>query len=168
MNLYDATVPVFTKVLVHAHKWLDKAAAHADARKFDAEILLHAWLAPDQWPLARQFRAVCEGSMFGVATLAGKTSPGLTGDDKSIAGIHHHLTTAVDYLGTFKREDLADGDRPCTHPSMGGKSLSAVDFLNHLILPNFHFHATTAYAILRHHGVDVGKMDYLVSLPFKA
>lgn len=167
MNLYDATVPVFTKHLTHVSKWLDKAAAHADARKFDVETLLQARLAPDQWPFARQLRAVCDGTMFGVATLAGRPVDVPTHDETSMAGVRQRLTSTLAFVATFKREDLADGDRPCTHSSMGGKSLPAVDFLNHIILPNFHFHLTTAYAILRHNGVDLGKMDYLVSLPFK-
>jgi hypothetical protein len=167
MNLYDATVSVFTKHLTHVHKWLDKAAAHADARKFDVELLLPMRLAPDQWPLVRQLHAVCDVAMTSTATLAGKPPPTLADGEKSFADIRQRLQTAVDYLATFKHEDFAEG-RACTHPSMGGKSLSAFDFLNHLALSNFHFHLTTAYAILRHNGVDVGKMDYLVSLPFLA
>ncbi|HET9623295.1 MAG TPA: DUF1993 domain-containing protein [Kofleriaceae bacterium] len=169
MKLFDATVPVFTKHLTHVHKWLDKAAAHADARKFDADILLQARLAPDQWALARQLQAACDAAKVGTSILAGKTPPTHPDTEKTMAEIRQRLTTVVDYLATFSPEDFAGGDdRPCTHPSMGGKTLGAFDFLNHLTLPNFHFHLTTAYAILRHNGVELGKLDYLVSLPFQS
>jgi hypothetical protein len=169
MNLYDASVPVFTKHLTHVNKWLDKAAAHADARKFDVESLLQARLAPDQYPLVRQIQSACDSAKLGTAILTGQTPPVHPDSEKTIGEVRQRLQTVLDYLATFKRDDFAGAEeRACTHPSMGGKSLGGFDFHNHLTLPNFHFHLTLAYAILRHNGVELGKLDYLVSLPFRA
>jgi hypothetical protein len=168
MNLYDATVPIFTKLLSNVEKWLDKAAALADAKKFELDSLAGARLAPDQYPFVRQIQAACDQAKFTAAKLCGKEPPAHPDTEKTIAEIRQRIRTVVAYLGTFKREDFAGADeRTCSHAWMGGKTLRGDDYLNHLGLPNFYFHLTTAYDILRHNGVDVGKMDYLVDLPFR-
>jgi hypothetical protein len=169
MSLYDATVPVFTKLLSNVDKWLDKATAHADAKKFDVEILTSARLAPNQYAFVRQIQAACDQAKFTVAKLTGKEAPSHPDTEKTIAEIRQRIRTVVEHLATFKREDFAGAEeRPCSHSWMGGKSVRGSDYLNHFALPNFHFHMTTAYAILRHNGVDVGKMDYIVDLPFRS
>jgi hypothetical protein len=169
MSLYDATVPVFTKLLSNVEKWFDKAAAHADAKKFDVEILTSARIAPNQYALLRQIQAACDQAKFTVAKLTGKDAPSHPDTEKTIAEIRQRLHTVVEYLGTFKREDFAGAEeRACSHSWMGGKSVRGVDYLHHFAFPNFYFHMTTAYAILRHNGVDLGKMDYIVDLPFRA
>jgi hypothetical protein len=169
MNLYDATVPIFTKLLSNVNKWLDKAAAIADAKKFDVDVLASARLAPDQYPFVRQIQAACDQAKYTVAKLTGKEPPSHPDTEKTIAEIRQRIRTTVDYLGTFKREDFVGAEeRPCSHSWMGGKSLRGGDYLDHFALPNFHFHLTTAYDILRHNGVDVGKMDYIVDLPLKS
>jgi len=169
MNLYDATVPVFTKLLRNVDRWLDKAVAHADQKKFDAEILLSARLAPDQYSFVRQIQAACDQAKWTVAKLTGKDAPAHPDTEKTIAELRARIKTIVDYLGTFKPEDFAGAeDRACSHTWMGGKVLRGGDYLDHYALPNFHFHLTTAYAILRHNGVGVTKFDYIVDLPFKA
>ena len=168
MNLYDATVPVFTKLLNGVNGWLDKAAAYADAKKFDVQILMNARLAPDQYPFIGQIQGACDQAKFTVAKLTGKAPPSHPDTEKTVAELRARIKTCVDYLGTFKREDFNGAeDRPCGHTWMGGKSMRAGDYLDHLALPNFHFHLTTAYSILRHNGVDVGKMDFIQSLPFQ-
>ena len=167
MNLYDATVPIFTKLLSNVDKWLDKAAGLAEAKKFDIDVLANARLAPDQYPFVRQIQSACDQAKFTVAKLTGKEPPVHPDTEKTIAEIRQRIRTVVDYLATFKREDFNGAvERPCTYAWMGGKSLRGGDFLDHLALPNFHFHMTTAYDILRHNGVPVGKMDYIVDLPF--
>jgi hypothetical protein len=169
MNLYDATVPVFTKLLSNVGKWLDKAAAHADTRKFDVDVLASARLAPDQYPFVRQIQSACDLAKYTVAKLTGKEPPAHPDTEKTMAEVRQRILSVVDYLATFKREDFSGAEeRPCSHAWMGGKSMRGDDYLNHLSLPNFHFHLTTAYDILRHNGVDVGKMDYLVDLPFRS
>jgi hypothetical protein len=167
MNLYDATVPIFTKLLGNVDKWIDKAAAFADAKKFDVDVLATSRLAPNQYAFVRQIQAACDQAKFTVAKLTGKEPPAHPDTEKTMAEIRQRIHTVVDYLATFKREDFAGAEeRPCSHSWMGGKSLRGGDYLDHFALPNFHFHLTTAYDILRHNGVDVGKMDYIVDLPF--
>jgi hypothetical protein len=169
MNLYDATVPVFTKHLKGIEKWLDKAAAHADAKKFDVQVLLDSRLAPDQYPFVRQIQSACDQAKWCCAKLAGKEGPSHPDTEKTLPEVRARLKTMIDYLATFKREEFTGAeDRAVRHNYFPeGKSLRGGDYLDHLALPNFHFHIATAYAILRHNGVDLGKMDYIVDLPFK-
>lgn len=166
MNLYDATVPVFTKHLNGVNKWLDKAVEYETHKHIDPETLLAGRLAPDQYPFTRQIQAACDQAKWTCAKLAGKEGPSHPDTEKTIAEIRQRLKTVVDYLGTFKREDF-DGaeERPCKHAFMPAP-MRGGDYLDHFALPNFHFHLTTAYAILRHKGVELGKNDYLVDLPF--
>ncbi|MEJ7599695.1 MAG: DUF1993 domain-containing protein [Kofleriaceae bacterium] len=167
MNLYDATVPVFTKLLGNVDKWLDKVVAFSDSKKIAPEVLLNSRLAPDQHPLLRQITSACDQAKFTVAKLTGKEPPAHPDTEQTVPELRERLKTIVAYLGTFKREDFAGAEeRPCTHTWMGGKSVRGGDYLDHFALPNFHFHLTTAYAILRHNGLGLGKTDYIVELPF--
>jgi hypothetical protein len=169
MNLYDATVPVFTKLLRQVGRWLDKAIASAEQRKFDPEILLAARLAPDQYPLLRQLQAACEQARLTTAKLAGKEPPAQLDAERTILDLRARLRGVIEYLATFRREDFEGAeDRPCSHSWMQGKVMRGGDYLHHMALPNLHFHLTTAYAILRHNGVPLGKMDYLGELPYIA
>jgi hypothetical protein len=167
MNLYDATIPVFTKFLRQVDGWLDKAVAYAEQRKFDPEILLAARLAPDQFPLLRQLQAACDQAKFTAAKLTGKEPPSHPDTETTIPQLRARLATVIEYLATFKREDFEGAEeRACSHTWMQGKVMRGGDYLDHMALPNLHFHLTTAYAILRHNGVPLGKSDYLGSLPF--
>lgn len=169
MNLYDATVPIFTKQLKAVERWLDKGAAHADAKKFDPEILINARLAPDQYPFTRQIQSACDQAKFTCAKMTGKEAPSHPDTEKTIAEVRQRVRTVIEYLATFKREDFNGcEDRLCSHTWMGGKQMRAGDYLDHLALPNFYFHMTTAYSILRHQGVELGKTDYITELPFKS
>jgi uncharacterized protein len=167
MNLYDATIPVFTKLLHQVETWLDKAVASAEQRKFDPEILLAARLAPDQYPLLRQIQAACDQAKFAAAKLAAKEPPAHPDTEKTLPEIRARLRTVIEYLATFKREEFEGAEnRACSHAWMQGKAMRGGDYLDHMVLPNLHFHLTTAYAILRHNGVALGKADYLGNLPF--
>jgi len=167
VNLYDATVPIFTKHLTGVSKWLDKAVAHAEAKKYDVEILMNARLAPDQYPFIKQIQAVCDQSKYTCARLTGKEPPSVPDTEKTLAEVRARLATAIAYLATFTREDFAGAEeRACKHTWMPS-AMRGGDYLDHFCLPNFHFHLTTAYQILRHNGVDVGKNDYIVDLPFQ-
>jgi hypothetical protein len=167
MNLYDATVPVFTKFLGGIEKWLDKAAAYADTKKFDPEILMQARLAPDQYPFINQVQSACDMAKFCAAKLTGKEAPSHPDSEKTIPELRARIRTVLDYLKTFKPEEFVGAeDRLVKHTWMPS-SLKGGDYLDHFLLPNFHFHLVTAYAILRHNGVDLGKMDFIQSLPFQ-
>ncbi len=169
MNLYDATVPIFTKHLRAIDKWLDKATTLAEHKKFDVEILMQARLAPDQYPFLRQIQAACDQAKLACAKLAGKDAPAHPDTEKTVAEVRARIKTVCDYLATFTKEDFDGADeRPCRHAYFPeGKSLRGGDYLDHLALPNFHFHCTTAYQILRHNGVELVKMDYIPELPWK-
>jgi uncharacterized protein len=169
MNLYDATVPVFVKLLSNVNKWIDNATAHAEARKFNVDTLVNARLAPDQYPFVRQLQAACDTAKFAVAKVTGTEPPPHPDTETTMAELRQRLRTIVEYLSGFKSEDFAGAEeRAVSHVWMGGKSMRSADYLFHFALPNFHFHMTTAYDILRHNGVALGKSDYIVDLPFRA
>ena len=169
MNLYDATIPVLTKMLSNVEKWLDKAAAVADAKKFELDVFASRRLAPDQYNFVRQIQAACDQAKFIAAKLTGTEPPSHPDTEKTIAEVRQRIQTVVAYLTSFKHDDFAGAeDRVCSHTWMGGKSLCGADYLAHFGLPNFYFHLTTAYDILRHNGVPLGKMDYIATLPFLA
>ncbi len=168
MNLYDATVPQFTLMLRNVERWLDKAVAHAEQKKFDPETLLLARLAPDQFPLLKQIQAACDTAKFAAAKLTGKEPPSHPDIETNLAEIRQRIHTCVAYLETFTRGDFEGAEeRRCSHTWMQGKSMRGGDYLDYYVLPNFHFHAVTAYAILRHNGVDVGKRDFIGQIPLQ-
>lgn len=169
MNLYDATIPVFTKMLHNVEGWLDKACALAAQKKFEPEVLLTTRLAPDMFSFCRQLQSACDGAKFAAAKLTGKEPPAHPDTEKTVAELRTRLATVRGYLESFKPEDFAGAEeRACSHTWMGGKSMRGADYLTQFALPNFYFHVTAAYAILRANGVDVGKMDFLGGLPFSA
>jgi hypothetical protein len=167
MNLYDAIVPVLSKMLRNLDACIGKAIAYAEHRKFDPEILLQSRLAPDQFAFVRQVQATCDQAKFMAAKLSGQAPPSHPDTETTLAELRARIATVVAYLEGFKREDFADAlERPVTFERWNGKSMRGGDYLDHHGLPNFYFHFTTAYAILRHNGVDVGKMDFLGKRPF--
>lgn len=169
MNLYDATIPVFTKLLTNVDKWLDKTVAYAEQKKFDPDTLLAARLAPDQFALARQIQIVCDNAKSYSALLAGKEPPSHPDTETTIAELRQRLQTVIAYLGTFSPEDFAGAEeRAITQSRWKGKTMRGGDYLDHYALPNIHFHLTTTYSILRHNGVDLGKRDYLGEQPYQS
>jgi hypothetical protein len=170
MNFYDATVAVLTHKLDAINRWLDKAIAFAEQKKFDPETLLVARLAPDQFPLIRQIQIACDNAKAMVARLADWEVPEHPDTEKTIVEIRDRIRKTIDFLRSVTREDLADADqRLIVLPWMeDGKTMRATDYLLHYAFPNFYFHLTTAYAILRHNGVDVGKRDYIAYVPFQS
>jgi len=168
INLYDATVPIFSGMLHNIDRWIDKASEYAAHKKFDAEVLFSARLAPDQFAFSRQVQASCDTAKYAVAKLTGKDPASHPDTEKTMPELRARLATVIAHLQTFTREDFVGSEeRPCSHVWMQGKHMRGGDYLDHYVLPNFHFHCTTAYAILRHNGVAVGKMDYLGMLPLK-
>jgi len=166
MNLHDATVPIFTKFLTNLEGWLDRAVAHAEAKKFDPEILVECRLAPDQFPLRRQIQAACDQAKFTCAKLTGKEPPAHPDTEKTLAELRQRIRTCKDYLASFTADEFVGSeDRRCGHTWMGGKTMRGGDYLDHFALPNFHFHMVAAYEILRHNGVELGKSVFLGDLP---
>jgi hypothetical protein len=166
--LYDVSVPQFTKTLQNLSAMLDKAAAHADSKKFDVEVLLNARLAPDQFNFIRQVQIACDTAKLGVARLTGKEAPSYEDNEKTLPELKARIEKTLAYLGTVAAADFAGAaERRVSQPRWQGKYLTGTEFAVQHMLPNFFFHVTTAYAILRHNGVDVGKKDYLGTMPFK-
>lgn len=165
MSLYQASVPQLKKMLNNLDKWLDAAVAHAAKKSFEPAVLLEARLAPDQYSLTRQIQACCDGAKFTAARLAGKDPPKHPDTETTLDELRARIRSVVEYLDTFTEADFAGAkERIVALPFMPGKALTSGDYLNEMALPNFYFHATTAYAILRHNGVDVGKMAFLGSI----
>jgi hypothetical protein len=165
MSLYEASVPQLKKMLNNADKWLEAAVAHAKTKSFDPAVLLTARLAPDQYPLTRQIPAFCDAAKFAAARLTGKDPPKHPDTETTLDELRARIRAVVEYLDTFTAEDFAGAkDRMIELSFMPGKVMTAGDYLNEMALPNFYFHVTTAYAILRHNGVELGKMIYLGSI----
>ena len=168
--MYPVVVTQFSKMLGNLARILDKASAHAQAKKFDIDVLLQSRLSPDQFNLMRQIQVACDTAKLAAARLADKEQdvPAHADDEKNLAEITARIDSVIAYLGSFKAADF-DGaaQRRITQPRWQGKSLSGDEFLIQHAVPNLYFHITTAYAILRHNGIEVGKMDFLGELPFQ-
>lgn len=167
---YDLTVVQFSKALKNLSAILDKGAAYADAKKFDVSVLLNARLAPDQFNLIRQVQIACDTAKLGVARLIGKVdaAPVHADNETTLAELQARIQAVLDYLASVKPEDFAGAaERQISQPRWEGKYLNGTEFAIQHAIPNIYFHITTAYAILRHNGVDVGKKDYLGPLPYK-
>ncbi|HTJ42169.1 MAG TPA: DUF1993 domain-containing protein [Kofleriaceae bacterium] len=153
------------KLLGSLDACLDKAVAHAQAKKFDADTLLQARLAPDMLPLVRQIQFACDQAKYAAARGAGKDVPSHPDEEKTIAECKARIAKVVTYLETFTGADFADIEtRTVSLPRWEGKSMRAIDYVIEHAMPNFFFHVTTAYALLRHNGVDIGKRDFLGKL----
>lgn len=165
MSLYQSTIPQLTQMLTNMDRWLENAVAFADKKKFDPNILASARLAPDQYPLTRQIQAACDAAKNLGARLTAQEPPKHPDTEQTISELRARVAKCKDYLQSLKAEQFAGADkRVVPLPFMEGKGLEGTDYVCQLALPNFYFHATTAYAILRHNGVDLGKADFIGSL----
>lgn len=166
--IYESTVPHFIRGLQNLTKQLDKAAAYADQKKFETEVLLQSRLAPDQFPLMRQIQIACDTAKLGCARLTGKESPTFEDNEKTLADARARIEKTISWLKTLSASDFNGAEtRKITTPRWEGKWLNGTEFTQFHALPNFYFHLTTGYSILRHNGVEVGKKDYLGDIPFK-
>ena len=162
-SMYQTSVPTFIRVLGNLAAILEKAAAHAEARKIDPAALLSARLFPDMFPLTRQVQLVADTASTGAARLAGMEAPAFENNESSFADLIARLKKTIAHLETIKPEQL-DGteDKTVSWQSRSStKSMQGLPYLLNHLLPNLYFHTTTAYDILRHNGVELGKMDYL-------
>jgi uncharacterized protein len=153
------------KLLHQLDGWLDKAVAYATLKKFDANTLLQARLAPDMFPLLRQVQAVCDQAKYAAARTAGKQSPAHPDTETTIDELKQRIASVSAYLGEFSAADFEGAnDRTVTTPRWEGKHLTATDYFVEHAQPNFYFHLGMVYSLLRHNGVDVGKRDFLGEL----
>ncbi len=163
VSLYQASVPVFTQILTAMSACLGKGEAHAEAKKIDPSVLVQARLAPDMFPLVRQVQIATDMVKGACARLAGAEVPSWPDNEASFADIQARIKKAIAFAAGFKPEKFAGAeDRDITLTIDGEKmTFKGGQYLFHFVHPNFYFHATTAYAILRHNGVDLGKRDFL-------
>lgn len=167
MNLADI-VPQYAKMLRNLDRWLIKAGEHAAAKKFEVDTLAQARLAPDMFALVRQVQSACDTAKFSACYLSGKTPPVHADTEKTFAELRERIQSCVAFLETVTAADVAGGEERRVSPKfLQGKWVRGDDFLLQFSLPNFYFHVTTAYAILRHNGVDLGKRDFIGSYPVR-
>ncbi|HEY1536122.1 MAG TPA: DUF1993 domain-containing protein [Polyangiaceae bacterium] len=165
MSLYAITIPQFKNTLTQIEKWLDLAVEHAKTKSFDANVLLTSRLAPDQYPLVRQIQSACDTAKFTPARLLSKDAPKHPDTETTIDELRTRLHAVREYLDGYKAEEFAGAEtKQVLLPFLGGKHVLGADYVSQMQLPNFYFHATHSYAILRHNGVPVGKMDFLGQL----
>jgi len=165
-QMYVMSVPVFARTLGNLSAILDKAAAHAEARKIDPAVLLAARLYPDMFPLTKQVQVACDFAKGTVARLAGQEPPKYDDAEKTIDDLKARIAKTVEYVQGFKPEQFAGAEDREVQMKIRDQTLSfkGQPYLAHMALPNFFFHAATAYDILRHNGVELGKRDFIGAL----
>lgn len=167
-DLYEFTVPQFTGTLKALKGCLQKAAMHADQKKFDMNHFFEMRLAPDQFTLGKQLQIAADTAKGFVARMSGQTAPAYEDNEKTLQEFNARLDKTIAYLETFKPANFEGYEkRQASFPWYPGKYLEAKDYVITHAIPNFYFHATTAYAILRENGVDLGKTDFLGQQPWK-
>jgi uncharacterized protein len=166
--MYEQTVPVFKSMLTNLDNILQKAAAHAEARKFDFSVLLQSRLAPDQLPLIAQVMIACDVAKGCVGRMSGKEIPKHEDTETTLPELRERIRKTIAFIETAQPGEFQNGpSSKQTVPWMPGKYIEGAAFLHQVALPNFYFHVTTAYAILRHNGVALGKADFLGAVDFK-
>ncbi|HZI83274.1 MAG TPA: DUF1993 domain-containing protein [Casimicrobiaceae bacterium] len=166
ISMYQASVPVFIRMLTNLKGILGKAAAHAQAKKIDESVLLNARLYPDMFPLTRQVQIACDFARATPARLAGKEPLALEETEKTIAELVTRVDRSIEFVQTLKPSDIDGSEgREIVRPIRGEpKKFTGINYLEQFGLPNFFFHLTTGYAILRHSGVELGKADFIGAL----
>lgn len=162
------TITQFARMLTNVDAWLAKAIAFAEEKKFSPDVLAQARLAPDQFELARQVQSACDTAKFAAAYLSGQTAPSHPDTEKTIDELRARIATCLAYVRSIGPEQLAGhAERRVAPPWLQGKWMRGDRYLAEFAIPNFYFHAAMTYAILRHNGVAIGKMDYLGALPIQ-
>lgn len=151
------------KMLGQVDKWFDVAEAAAKAKSFDPNVLLAARLAPDQFPLSRQVQIACDTAKGCAARLAGLTAPSFADTEASFPELQARIAKTIDFLKSVGADKIDGNEEISVVLKFPSQELKFVgrDYLRSFVLPNFYFHVTTAYAILRHQGVALGKRDYM-------
>lgn len=160
--MYYPLIAQFAQSLKTLDAWLDKAEAYAAARGFDVEILLNSRLAPDMLPFTYQVQSACDYVKGAAGWLAGQTPPRHPDDEKTVAELRARIAKTIAYVESIPEAQYAEADhRRVSLSWKPGKVLSGQDYLRQMSIPSIYFHLVAAYAILRHNGVDLGKMDFL-------
>jgi hypothetical protein len=168
-SMSQASLPVFEIGLNALSAVLDKAAAHAAAKKIDPPVLLGWRLAPDMFALTRQIQVVCDQAKNGGARLAGIEPPKFEDNERTLEALKERIARTLAFVKGLDAKAIdASAEREITFPLGQSKAqMKGADYLDHFVLPNFYFHLTAAYAIVRNFGADIGKRDFLGAIPIK-
>jgi hypothetical protein len=163
ITIYDQLVPVFSQMLSALDKVLTKAEADAAARKIDPDVLVNYRLAPDMFPLVRQIQIMTDGAKGCASRLAGQEPPKWADDEKTFADLRARVAKTIAHLKTFKPEQFEGAEQRAIEMKFPNATFNFTgkDYFLNFVIPNFYFHYTTAYAILRHNGVPIGKGVFL-------
>jgi hypothetical protein len=163
ISVHAMSVDVFAHALGNLSGFLEKAVANAKERKFDPAVLLGSRLAPDMFPLTRQVQIACDLAKNSVARLASQEPPRFPDTEASFEELHARIARTIDYLRGVPTSALEGAETRDIKVPAGERTLEfkGLEFLEQWAIPNVFFHITTAYAILRHNGVDIGKRDFL-------
>ncbi|MDA8051682.1 MAG: DUF1993 family protein [Rhodospirillales bacterium] len=167
ISMHQALVPPFVQMLEALSGVLGKGASFAEARKIDPAVLLAARLAPDMFPLVRQVQVATDQAKGGAARLAGVEVPAWPDKEASFPELQARVARAVDYLKGFAAGEIDGSEARAVTVKAGGRELQfkGREYLFGYVYPNFFFHVTMAYAVLRHNGLEVGKRDFLGAVP---
>jgi hypothetical protein len=167
LSMYQASVPVFLHGLKNISAILDKAAAQAAERKIEPTVFLNDRLAPDMFPLTRQVQIATDNAKGAAARLAGLEVPKFEDVEKSFEELQQRLARVRDFVQSVEPAQIDGSEEREIILSIGGQAMtfSGQSYLFHFALPNFFFHLTTAYAILRHNGISIGKRDFIGAIP---
>lgn len=164
ISMHSASVPVFVKMLGNLSNWLDKAEQHAERKKFDTNVYLTLRLAPDMLPFTRQIQIASDAAKGCAARLAGIENPKWEDKESSIADLRERVRKTLEFVQSVSAAQIDGSEqREIVIPTRSGDSLrfDGETYLKHYALPNFYFHLSMAYALLRHAGVELGKPDFL-------
>lgn len=163
ISMYQASVPVSIRTLNNLVGILEKGATYAETKKIDPSVLVNNRLSPDMFPLSRQVQIASDIAKRGAAELAGIEAPKFEDNETTFSELIDRIQKTISYLDTFKPEQIDGSESRTITLKMGNNTLSfqGIPFLLYFVLPNVYFHVTTAYDILRHCGVEVGKQDFL-------
>jgi uncharacterized protein len=163
ITMYDASVPVFQSMLTNLSRILGRAEAYAAERRIDPTALMHARLYPDMFPLVRQVQTACDHAKGATARLADLEPPKFSDDEQNFKEIGRRIDKTLEYIGSVPPASVGGSELRRIELKLGGREMQfeGKDYLFNYALPNFLFHVTTAYDILRHGGLNIGKRDFL-------
>lgn len=163
ITMYDTLVPTANRMLGNLSVILDKAAAFAEAKKIDAGVLLNSRLAPDMFPLTRQVQIACDMAKGAAARLSGNEVPSFEDNETTVDELKARIAKTLTFVNSFDASKYTGcEDRDVTLKGRNGdRHFKGLNYLRDFVLPNVYFHVTTAYAILRHNGVELGKPDFV-------
>jgi len=163
--MYYAMFQEMKKLLGQVDKWLEAAADHAKAKSFDPNVFVTLRLSPDQFAFARQVQTACDTAKLAASRLSGKDAPSQPDTEQTLEELRTRVKSVIGYLDGYSAKDFEGAaTRTITQPRWEGKVMTGADYFLEHAVPNFFFHITHVYAILRHNGVHIGKRDYLGTL----